>query len=158
MQRKTPLTLVRVGRYNSSVSLRGFAAGSSPLRPIRIVLGWQVIATAILTLAFGLLWGAHAAFSAALGGAVNVVAGCGYAAMVARSKASSAGEALRGIFRAEAVKVILILVQLPIVLSNYKDIVHGAFLTSFVITVAVFAAAVAVRDSERDEPRSTGGR
>jgi ATP synthase protein I len=128
------------------------------MRPIRIVLGWQVIATAILTLAFGLLWGAHAAFSAALGGAVNVVAGCGYAAMVARSRASSAGEALRGIFRAEAVKIILTLVQLPIVLSNYKDIVPGAFFTSFVTTVAVFAAAVAVRDGERDEPRTTGDR
>jgi ATP synthase protein I len=128
------------------------------MRPIRIVLGWQVIVTAILTLVFGLLWGAHAALSAALGGAVNVVAGCGYAFMVARGKSGSVGEALRAIFRAEAVKIILILVQLPIVLNNYKDIVHGAFFTSFVITVAVFAAAVAVRDSERDEPQGTGGR
>ena len=153
------LTLFRVDRYNSAVSLRGFASGSTALRPIRIVLGWQLIVTAILTLAFAFLWGAHAALSAALGGAVNVVAGCGYAAMVARSRASSAGEALRGIFRAEAVKVILILVQLPIVLSNYKDIVHGAFFTSFVITVAIFAAAIAVRDSEENKaPRTTGDR
>jgi ATP synthase protein I len=119
---------------------------NTPLRPIRIVLGWQVIATAILTLVFGFMWGAHAALSAALGGAVNVVAGCGYAFMVARSKARSAGEALRGIFRAEAAKIMLILVLMPIVLSNYRDIVHVAFFTAFVITVAVFAAAVAVRD------------
>jgi len=150
MQRKTPLTLIRVDRYNSTVSLRGFAAGSSPLRPIRIVLGWQVIATAILTLAFGFLWGAHAALSAALGGAVNVVAGGGYACMVAWGRASSVGEALRAIFRAEAVKIVLILVLLPIVLANYKDIVHVAFFTSFVITVAVFAAAVAVRELPED--------
>lgn len=128
------------------------------MRPIRIVLGWQVIATAILTVAFGILWGAHAALSAALGGAVNVVAGCGYAFMVARGKAGSTGEALRAIFRAEAVKIVLILVQLPIVLTNYKDIVHAAFFTSFVITVAVFASAIAVRDSEQDKPRTTGGR
>jgi ATP synthase protein I len=122
------------------------------------VLGWQVIATAILTVAFGFLWGAHAALSAALGGAVNVVAGCGYAFMVARGKAGSTGEALRAIFRAEAVKIVLILVQLSIVLSNYKDIVHAAFFTSFVITVAVFASAIAVRDSEQDKPRTTGDR
>jgi ATP synthase protein I len=128
------------------------------MRPIRIVLGWQVIVTAILTLAFGFLWGAHAAFSAALGGAVNVVAGCGYAFMVARGKSGSVGEALRAIFRAEAVKIILILVQLPIVLNNYKDIVHGAFFTSFVITVAVFAAAIAVRDTDPDKSRISGDR
>jgi ATP synthase protein I len=118
------------------------------MRPIRIVLGWQVIVTAILTLVFGFLWGAHAALSAALGGAVNVGAGCGYAFMVARGKASSAGEALRAIFRAEAMKIILILVLMTIVLSNYRDIVHVAFFTTFVITVAVFAAAIAVRDTE----------
>ena len=117
------------------------------MRPIRIVLGWQVIVTAILTLVFGFAWGAHAALSAALGGAVNVVAGCGYAFMAARGKAGTAGEALREIFRAQAVKIMLILVLLPIVLMNYRDIVHVAFFTAFVITVAVFAAAIAVRDS-----------
>ena len=122
------------------------------------MLGWQVIATAILTLAFGSMWGAHAALSAALGGAVNVVAGCGYAFMVARGKSGSVGEALRAIFRAEAVKIILILVQLPIVLNNYKDIVHGAFFTSFVITVMVFAAAIAVRDTDQDKSRTSGDR
>ena len=128
------------------------------MRPIRIVLGWQLIATAILTLFFAFLWGAHAALSAALGGAVNVVAGCGYAFMVARSRAESAGEALRGVFRAEAVKIILILVLLPVVLGNYRDIVHVAFFTAFVVTVAVFTAAIAVRDSEQDKPRKAGDR
>jgi ATP synthase protein I len=127
------------------------------MRPIRIVLGWQVIVTTVLTLAFAMLWGMHAAISAALGGAVNVVAGCAFAWMASRSKGDgTAGQALRGIFRAEAVKIILILVQLPIVLANYRDIVHAAFFTGFVITVAVFAMAIAVPDAEQDKPRSTG--
>jgi hypothetical protein len=52
----------------------------------------------------------------------------------------------------------LILILLPIVLTNYKDIVHVAFFTSFVITVAVFAAAIAVRDPEQDKPRTSGDR
>ena len=122
------------------------------MRPIRIVLGWQVVVTAVLTLAFAILWGTHAAISAGLGGAVNVVAGCAFAWMASRSKPDgTAGQALRAIFRAEAVKIILILVLLPIVLTNYKDIVHVAFFTSFVVTVAVFAAAVAVR--EPGEPK-----
>ena len=129
------------------------------MRPIRIVLGWQVIATAALTLVFGLLWGLHGALSAALGGAVNVVAGSAFAFMASRSRAGTAGEALRTIFRAEALKVILILVLLPVVLSTYGDIVHVAFFTSFVITVAIFAAAIAVRDSEENKaPRTTGDR
>ena len=128
------------------------------MRPIRIVLGWQVTATAVLTLVFGLLWGLHGALSAALGGAVNVVAGSAFAFMASRSRAGTAGEALRTIFRAEAVKVTLIVVQLPVVLTNYKDIVHVAFFTAFVITVAVFAAAIAVRDTEKDKSRTSGDR
>lgn len=127
------------------------------MRPIRIVLRWQLIATAALTLVFGLLWGFHGALSAALGGGVNLVAGGAYAFMVSRSRAGSAGEALRAIFRAEALKILLILVQLPAVLSSYRDIVHVAFFASFVITVLVFAAAIAVRDEE-DKPGTAGER
>jgi ATP synthase protein I len=121
------------------------------MRPIRIVLGWQVIATAVLTLAFAFLWGLHGALSAALGGAVNLIAGGAYAFMASRSNARSPAEALRGILRAEAVKIILILVQLPLVLSLYREVVHGAFFTSFVVTVVVFATAIAVRDDEANK-------
>ena len=129
------------------------------MRPIRIVLGWQFIATLALTLVFGFLWGVHGALSAALGGAVNLVAGGAYAFMASRSRASTAGEALRGIFRAEAVKITIILVLLPMVLSGYAGIVHGAFFVSFVATIVIFAAAIAVRDTEEDKvPRPTGDR
>lgn len=120
------------------------------LRPIRIVLGWQLIATAALTLLFGFLWGLHGALSAALGGAVNLIAGGAYAFMAARGGAGTVGEALRTVFRAEALKILLILVLLPAVLANYKEIVHAAFFTGFVITVVIFAAAVAVRDTQED--------
>jgi ATP synthase protein I len=126
------------------------------MRPIRIVLWWQLIVTAALTLVFGFLWGIHGALSAAFGGGVNLVAGCGFAFMVSRSRAGTAGEALRGIFRAEATKITLILVLLTVALTNYRDIVHVAFFVTFVITVTVFAAAIAVRDAEQDKPRSTG--
>ncbi|MGE5616591.1 MAG: ATP synthase subunit I [Bacillota bacterium] len=123
------------------------------MRPIRIVLGWQVVVTAVLALAFAYVWGPNGALSAALGGAVNIVAGVAYALMASRSGRGSMGEALRGILRAEAVKIMLILVQLPLVLSLYKNIVHGAFFTAFVITVLVFAAAIAIRGDEQQAPR-----
>ena len=118
------------------------------LRPIRIVLRWQVIVTAVLTLVAALLWGKDGAISAALGGAINVISGWVYGWRVAQGEAKTAGEALRTMLRAEAIKILLIVVGLWLVLSSYREIVHGAFFAAFVVTVGVFAAAIAVRDTE----------
>ena len=126
-------------------------------RPIRIVLQWQVIATASLTLAAALLWGIDGAISAALGGAVNIVAGGVYGWRAAQGEARTAGEALRTIFRAEAIKVFLIFAGLWLALASYKDIVHAAFFASFVVTVAVFAAAIAVRDADENKTARPAG-
>jgi ATP synthase protein I len=118
----------------------------SQMRPIRIVLRWQLIVTAVLTLVSLLLWGAEGGLSAALGGAVNLVAGWVYGWRVSQGEARTAGEALATMFKAEAIKILLIIGQLWLVLANYKDIVHVAFFAAFVITVGVFAAAIAVRE------------
>jgi ATP synthase protein I len=119
-----------------------------PVKPIRTVLGWQVIVTAALTLVSAFVWGWDGAISAALGGAINVVAGWVYGWWAAQGEARTAGEALRTMLRAEALKVLLIVAGLGLVLANYRDIVHGAFFATFVITVGVFAAAIAVPDAE----------
>lgn len=124
--------------------MNGFA---SRIRPFRIVLRWQLIATAVLTLASAIPWGGDGALSAALGGAVNIVAGAVYGWRVTRGEARTAGEALVTMFRAWGIKVLLIVGQLVLVLSLYRDIVHAAFFAAFVVTVGVFAAAVAVRDA-----------
>jgi len=42
-----------------------------------------------------------------------------------------------------------------LVLTNYRDIVHVAFFATFVITVGVFAAAIAVPDAD-DKKASRG--
>ena len=103
------------------------------IKPIRTVLRWQVIATAMLTLIAALLWGLEGAVSAALGGAINVVAGWVYGWRISRVEARTAGEALRTMLRAEAIKA------------------------TFVITVGVFAAAIAVPDTEENNsPRPAG--
>lgn len=121
--------------------MNGFA------RPFRIVLRWQLTAIAVLTLAAAIPWGMDGALSAALGGAVNLVAGGVYGWRVSQGEARTAGDALATMFRAWGIKVLLIVVQLWLVLSLYRDIVHAAFFAAFVITVGVFAAAVAVRDT-----------
>ena len=119
---------------------------SPQLRPIRTVLKWQLIATAALSMVAALLWGKDGAVSAAFGGAINVAAGWVYGWRVSQGEARNAAEALRTMFRAWGMKVFTIVALLVAVLANYKDIVHAAFLASFVVTVAVFAAAIAVRD------------
>jgi ATP synthase protein I len=124
--------------------LNGFA---SRFRPFRIVLRWQLIATAVLTLVAALLWGRDGAVSAALGGVVNLVAGAVYGWRVARVESGTAGEVLVTMFRAWGIKVLLIVAQLWLVFSAYRDIVHAAFIAAFVVTVGVFAAAIAVRDA-----------
>lgn len=124
--------------------MNGFA---SRIRPFRIVLGWQLVATAVLTLAAALLWGGDGAVSAALGGGVNLVAGGIYGWRVARVETRTAGEALVTLFRAWGIKVVLIVAQLWLVFSLYGGIVHAAFIVAFVVTVGVFAAAIAVRDA-----------
>ncbi|MGZ5035496.1 MAG: ATP synthase subunit I [Usitatibacter sp.] len=127
------------------------------MRPIRIVLGWQVIATAVLALVGMILWGRDGAASASLGGLVNIVAGWVYGWRVAQGKQGTAGEALRTMFRAEAMKIVLIIAGLVVVLRGYKDVVHVAFFAAFVITIGVFAAAIAVPDAEENqEPRPAG--
>lgn len=126
------------------------------MRPIRTVLRWQLIATAVLSMLALFLWGAHGALSAALGGLVNLVAGGVYGWRVAQGEARTAGEALRTMLRAEGLKVLLIIAGLWLVLGNYKEVVHAAFLAAFVITVGIFAAAIAVRDpGEEEDKKST---
>ena len=121
------------------------------MRPIRIVLRWQLIVTAVLTLVALFLWGVDGGLSAALGGAVNLTAGWVFGWRVARGVARTAGEALVTMLKAEAIKVLLIIAQLGLVLRYYRDIVHVAFFATFVITVAIFAAAIAVREDGEDK-------
>jgi ATP synthase protein I len=117
-------------------------------RPIRTVLRWQLIATAALTLAGGLLAGVDGALSAALGGAVSVVAGWASAVVVSKEKGRSAGDVLVGALKAEAVKIGLIALLLWLVLATYDNVVAPALLGSFVITVLIFTMAFFVREYE----------
>lgn len=116
-------------------------------RPIRTTLRWQLIVSAALAAVGGFIWGLHGAMSAALGGLVNVVAGWGYGWLVTRRTRQSAGQALATMFRAEAVKIALIVAQLWLLIANYRDMVVASFLIAFVITVLVSATAIVVKDA-----------
>ena len=113
-------------------------------KPIRVVLRWQLAATAALTLLAGLLAGVHGALSAALGGAVSLCAGGLSAVVAARGSAQSAGGILVGALRAEGVKIGLIAILLWLVLATYAEVAVVSFIGSFIVAVIVFSMAVFV--------------
>ena len=116
-------------------------------RPIRTTLRWQLIVSAALAAVGGLIWGLHGAASAAVGGLVNVVAGWAYGWLVTRQARQSAGQALVTMFRAEGLKILLIVLQLWVLLVNYREMVVASFLVAFVATVLVSATAIVVKDA-----------
>ena len=118
-----------------------------PSRPLRIVLRWQLYATAAIALAAGLFAGTHGAFSAMLGGLVSWAAGLTFALMVSGAQARTAGDTLRTMLRAEASKVMLMIFLLWLVLTTYQEVVPVAFFLAFVAAVLVSQAALLVRET-----------
>jgi ATP synthase protein I len=94
----------------------------------------------------GLWAGSAGAFSAFLGGVVNVTGGAVFGWVATRSSKRSPGEVLRALLRAEAAKVALIVLQLALILTHYKQVVPAAFFGTFILTVILFTMAIYVRD------------
>ena len=112
----------------------------------RPVFGLQILSTAAVSLLSAWLAGVHGAISALLGGSIGIIAGLAFVALAARSKPKSAGEALHGALRAEAVKLALMLVLLWVVLATYKNVVAIGLIGTFIATVLIFTMAVWVRE------------
>ena len=115
-------------------------------RPVRVVLRWQLFATAALTLLAWILAGRHGALSAALGGAVSMCAGAASAIVASLGDKQSAGGIVTGALRAEGVKIVLIVGLLWLVLANYADVMAPAFFGSFIATILIFSMAFFVRE------------
>ncbi|MEI8035647.1 MAG: ATP synthase subunit I [Betaproteobacteria bacterium] len=115
-------------------------------RPMRVVMLWQIVATLLLTLGSGLLGGLEMGVSALLGGLANQVADLAYALMVSGSKVRSAGSVLRILFRAEAVRVTLIILLLSAVLVGYARVNSLMTLCSFMMSVLIFRMAICLKE------------
>jgi ATP synthase protein I len=122
------------------------SARSPPGFPVGRIAGWQLLATVAIAAIAGWWAGLHGALSALLGGLVNVTAGVVYAVVVGLRRAPSAGDTVRTMIRAEAAKITLIVLQLWLVLTTYRDVVPAALLAAFVVTVVVWTAAIVIRD------------
>jgi len=115
-------------------------------KPVRKVLVWQVVVTAILAICAGLLAGGRGAASAALGGSVSIVAGLAFAIVMQSSDVRSADGTVVAALRAEAIKIGLAVILLWLVLALYKDVVLIVFIGSFILSILVFSMAFFVRD------------
>lgn len=122
------------------------SARSPPGFPVGRIVGWQLLATVAIAAIAGWWAGLHGALSALLGGLVNITAGVVYAVVVALRRAPTAGDTVRTMIRAEAAKITLIVLQLWLVLTTYRDVVPAALLAAFVVTVVVWTAAIVIRD------------
>ena len=122
------------------------SARSPPGFPVGRIAGWQLLATVAIAAIAGWWAGLHGALSALLGGLVNVAAGVVYAVVVGLRRAPTAGDTVRTMIRAEAAKITLIVLQLWLVLTTYRDVVPAALLAAFVVTVVVWTAAIVIRD------------
>ena len=116
-------------------------------RQFRPVFGFQAVATVVAALLAGWLAGGHGAVSAVFGGLVSMIAGAGFALMVAKNKIRSAGDVLRDAFRAEAVKITLAILLLYAVFRWYPDVVAVALIGAFCLTVLIFSMAIFVGGS-----------
>jgi ATP synthase protein I len=124
-------------------------AGVTPplkTKSFQTLLAWQAVATGVLAIGGGLWSGVEGALSAALGGAINLIANIVYALMGGIVRPATALGALLLIFRAEAFKVVLIFVGLLLVLTQYQDLVPVPFIVAFITTTLLFGVAVRIRD------------
>ena len=116
-------------------------------QPIRTVLRWQLLATALAILIVGMFAGAHGAISAALGGAISITAGLAAAIYALRKPAADPATAVTSALIAEAVKVILLVAGLVAVFVLYKNVVALGLIATFAVTAILFSMAFFVRES-----------
>jgi ATP synthase protein I len=115
-------------------------------KPIRTVLKWQLIATAVLGLLAGLWAGVDGMASALLGGGVNVAANALYAVAYAKLRPANAGGVVIAAVRAEASKIVVIVVLLAVILTAYRDVVVAPFIAAFLVTAMLFRIVLLARD------------
>ena len=118
-------------------------------RQFRLIFVVQAFATVVLALLAGWLAGSDGAISAGLGGLVSMASGLGFALMAANKKNSSAEGVLRDAFRAEAVKIVLVIILLWLVFRVYRDVVAAALIGVFCITILIFGMALFVPETKQ---------
>jgi len=113
---------------------------------MRAALSWQIAATAMIASVAVFLGGMHAAVSVVLGGGIVVVAGAAYVLTIRLSAPRTAAATIRTLLRAEAIKVGLIVLQLWLVFTSYREVMSLPLLATLIVTVLLWSVALIYRD------------
>lgn len=119
-------------------------------RSLYVVIRWQVLFTVFMALVCGWLLGIHGAASGFLGGMVSVISSTAYALIISHHKGYTAGSTIRTALRAEAVKIVVIIVSLWAVFTVYKEVVPVALIGVFIVAVIIFSLALFVPTDSKD--------
>ena len=111
------------------------------------MLRLQLIATAVVAIASLAISGLHAGLSALLGGAAVVIAAF-VASKIAQRKSIEAAAVLVNLLKAEAVKVLIIIVLLFLVFKVYKHLVPFALIVGLAAAALVSGAAMSKLDKD----------
>lgn len=112
-------------------------------RAFRVAIAWQSGAVVLAAVLAGLAAGSHGSLSALLGGGIGIVGVLVFALMSGRA-AASAALTVRIALRAEAAKIVAIVILLWLSFAAYREMVVLAFLATFMISVLLAGIASAV--------------
>ena len=120
-------------------------------RAVNQAARWQVIATALVALALLAFAGVHAAVSAILGGA-SVIAGC-YAGVVVAGDSchTKPGALLIALLKAEAIKIVVIVLLLLVIYKFYAGLVPLALVGGLASAALISGAAVRAVNNENQK-------
>ena len=118
--------------------------------PLWRAMVWQVALTVLGALLFYYLFGLHGGLSAALGGVISVASSLVFRWLMRRSRSLQAMDTLMNMLRAEAAKVLVIIVGLLLAFNLYKDAVALALVATFIATTLVFISAAFLSNASQN--------
>ncbi len=116
-------------------------------RPIRIVMLWQSVATAVVAALGGAFAGGHGIASGVLGGLVGIAGGLTFAWFAGRNRTASPEGVLVAALKAEGIKVLVLIALLGLVLVTYQNCVVPVLIGAFIASTMIFGFAFFVRDA-----------
>lgn len=123
------------------------------VKPLLIVLRWQLLITIVIAIALLPLVNLQSALSAFLGGMVSLISSAAFAIIVSRHKGFTADGTVRTALRAEAVKIILTIILLWLVFKFYDNLNAVAFIGTFILTVIAHSMALFVSDNKTTDSK-----
>ncbi len=118
-------------------------------RPLRIIIQWQLLFTLIAALGCSVWVSEIGAISALLGGFISVASSSAFALIISLHKGGGAGGAIRTALRAEAVKIVVIVILLWQVLTQFENINLIVFIGTFTVAVIINSMALLVSEDAK---------